>query len=152
MAEPIGVTLAVVGITGQIVQGIQVIKNILSDIKDAPDYIQNLQYELELIVRSAKYASHLATRLDSRRLKFEIEPALTQCDRAVQELRRRIGDPKYVLEMRKGSKVVRVLRRLKFANGKQQMKESIKALSRSAVLLLSVQANISMYVGPSVSQ
>lgn len=149
MAEAIGFAssiIAVVGLSGQVIQGCQNIRDWVGDFNSAPKDVQCLVQELYSIEESAKVTDMLRTKIVGQEVHLQLALPLQQCLDAVQELRKHIVDADAVFQKTGHSRKTRGWQRLKVVFNKQVIRASVDRLSRAKAQLVVAQSNVSLYV------
>jgi hypothetical protein len=145
MAEAIGLAasiIAIVGLSGQVIQGCQNIKAWVGDFNSAPKDIQDLMRELILIEESAQITDILRTKIVRREVDLQLASALQQCLDVVQELRKHIIDADIVFQERGHGRKSRGWQRLRVMLGRQTIQASVDRLSWAKAQLVIVQSNL----------
>jgi hypothetical protein len=145
MAEVLGIAASaagIIGLTGQIAQGCFFIKNFLSDVKSAPEDVQRLKRELELIGALAKTTKKVVRQ--SAQLGIELEddlPAIQQCLEVVQSLRSTLQKQANLFE---GDGKGKWWERMKVAARKKMLDMEVGRLERTKTGLQVLQINVSL--------
>jgi hypothetical protein len=135
--------IAVVGLSGQVLQGCSFIRQILSNARNAPEDLQLLITELSIIERVASSIEKSASSLSNEFLVEDAKPALEFCHEAVGKLQavvEKYSDPV------SSSTVKQWGRRLNMAMSTEKIAKHVARLERAKGHLLEVQMRILMYM------
>ncbi|KAI9872619.1 MAG: hypothetical protein M1830_001403, partial [Pleopsidium flavum] len=147
MAEALGAAGSIaglIGLAGQIAQGVLFLHGFFNDIRDAPDEIRDLRVELDQYQRLYEGLEKLSQRFEPLGLTnnaFEdVEAALVPCKAWTDKLVRKIS--KYTLKDGPEGRRRRLWSQISVAIRKQRYREYLAALERAKSTLLAAQTSL----------
>lgn len=150
MAEALGAAGSIaglVGLAGQIAQGVLFLHGFFSDIKDAPEEIRDLRAELDQYRRlyeRLEKLSQLSKPCHVADNAFDdVQAALVPCKAWTDKLVRTIS--KYSLEDGSGGRSRRLWSQISVAIRKQRYREYLAALERAKSTLIAAQTSLNTY-------
>lgn len=147
MAEAVGLAASVaglLGITGQLLNGILFIKGFLDDTKNAPDDIHVLSDEVELLSSAAQRTESLLVMCEHDGLELDLEEerkALKKYTDMVKKLGTEIEQDVKKFSEGKG----RWWERMKTAGKKNRLAGYMTSVERAKTLVMDVEMKIMMY-------